>query len=71
MEVLVFITNIDTPNQVSAVKPLLTGMPEINDWNFDLDDCDNILRIEAGNISARDVEALLQTAGYECRELEY
>jgi hypothetical protein len=71
MEVLVFITNIENPEQVGEVGPLLTGIPEISAWNFDLDDCDNILRVEAGDISARNIDAVLQTAGYVCRELEY
>lgn len=71
MEVLVFITNVGNPEQVGEVGPLLTGIPEIGGWNFDLDDCDNILRIEAGNISPRHIESILQTAGYVCRELEY
>jgi hypothetical protein len=71
MEVLVFITNIEKQEQVSEVKPLLTAVPAISDWNFDLDDCDNILRIEADDISPRYIESLLQTAGFDCRELEY
>jgi hypothetical protein len=71
MEVLVFITNIENPEQISRIKPLLTAIPEISDWNFDLEDCDNILRIEAGGISPGYIESVLQTAGYVCRELEY
>jgi len=71
MEILVFITNIEKEEQVSEVKPLLTAVPAISDWNFDLDDCDNILRIEASDISPRYIELLLQEAGFDCRELEY
>lgn len=71
MEVLVFITNIENEGQVDEVKPLLTRIPGIRDWNFDLEDCDNILRIEAGNIPPQYIESLLQTAGFDCRKLEY
>ncbi len=71
MEVLVFMTSVEKPEQVSRVKPLLTAVPAITDWNFDLEDCDNILRIEASYISPRYIESLLQTAGFNCRELEY
>lgn len=71
MEILVFITSIEKQEQVNEVKPLLTSVPAIMDWNFDLEDCDNILRVEANDISPRDIELLLQTAGYECRELEF
>ena len=71
MEVLVFITNVKKPEQVSKIKPLLTAVPAIFNWNIDLDDCDNVLRIEAGDISPRDIEALLRREGYNCRELDY
>jgi len=70
MDVLVFATSVEKPRQVSRVKPLLTAVPSINDWNFDLEDCDNILRIEAKDVSPRYIESLLKTAGFECRELE-
>jgi len=70
MDVLVFATSVEKPWQVSRVKPLLTAVPAINGWNFDLEDCDNILRIEAKDVSPRYIETLLKTAGFECRELE-
>lgn len=70
MNILVFATSIEKPRQVSKVKPLLTAVPAISDWNFDLEDCDNILRVEASDLSPRYIESLLQTAGFECRELD-
>ncbi len=70
MNVLVFATSVKKPRQVSMIKPLLTAVPSIHGWNFDLEDCDNILRIEARDVSPRYIETLLKTAGFECRELE-
>ena len=71
MDILIFVTSVEKPEQVSEVKPLLTAVPAISQWNFDLEDCDNILRIEASNISPRYIEGLLQSAGFTCQELEY
>ena len=71
MEVLVFITSVEKPEQVSKVKPLLTAVPAIYNWHIDLDDCDNILRIEADDVSPRYIESLLQKEGFDCRELDY
>jgi len=71
MEILIFTTSVAKPEQVTEVRPLLTSVPAITGWNFDLEDCDNILRIEADDISPRYIESLLQTAGFDCRELEY
>ncbi len=70
MDVLVFATNILLPQQVNRVSPLLTAVPAITNWNFDLEDCDHILRVEAINLCARDIESLLETAGFNCVELE-
>jgi hypothetical protein len=70
MEVLVFATNIENHTQVSKVKPLLTAVDKIDNWNFDLEDCDNVLRIEARDISPGYIETLLNNAGFECRELD-
>ncbi len=71
LDILVFSTNVNDSDQVTRVKPLLSAVPEISGWNFDLEDCDKILRIEACAISPRYIESLLQIAGFDCRELEY
>ena len=71
MDILIFTTNVEKPEEVSKVKPLLTSIGAIEDWNFDLEDCDKILRIEGENISPRYIESILQNAGFDCRELEY
>jgi hypothetical protein len=70
MDILVFVTNVADKMAVKKVKPLLTAIPAIADWNFDLEDCDRILRIVANDLSPRKVESLLQTAGFACYELE-
>jgi hypothetical protein len=71
MDILIFTTNVEKPEHVNMVKPLLTSLPAITGWNFDLEDCDNILRVEANDISPRHIEELLHTAGFDCHELEY
>ena len=70
MDVMVFVTNVYQPEQVSRVQPLLTAIPAIADWNFDLEDCDHILRIVSNDLSPRDVEFLLRNEGLDCYELE-
>ncbi|QKJ32326.1 hypothetical protein HQ865_22045 [Mucilaginibacter mali] len=71
MNVLVFKTNVTTKRKVSKVSTLLTLFPTIQQWNFDLEDCDNILRIVASDLSPRYVETALQKAGIGCEELAY
>lgn len=71
MNVLVFSTSVTAPHQVDSIKPMLTSLPQIEDWNFDLEDCDNILRVVADEVSPRQIESLLNEAGFLCAELEY
>ncbi|MDB5010086.1 MAG: hypothetical protein JWR67_945 [Mucilaginibacter sp.] len=71
MDILVFATSVAEPEQVSKVSPILTSVLAIEDWNFDLEDCDKVLRVVAENISPRYIESLLQEAGFNCIELEY
>ncbi len=71
MEILVFKTNVTSKKKVSKVSPLLTSVPTIQQWNFDLDDCDKVLRIVATELNPGSVESLLQTAGFDCEVMDY
>lgn len=70
MNILIFKTNLENPELVRRVQPVLQGMDGISRWNVDTDDCDNVLRIEAQGLTARTVETTLAKAGYYCEELE-
>jgi hypothetical protein len=71
MEILVSKTNVTSKKKVSKVSPLLTSVPTIQQWNFDLDDCDKVLRIVATELNSGSVESLLQTAGFDCEVMDY
>ena len=43
---------------------------EIEQWNFDLEDCDNILRIVADKLDTTNVINLLTALGFDCKELD-
>ena len=69
--VLVFKTSISTDDKVRKVKPLLDNLVNSGEkWNFDLEDCDNILRVEAVSIQASAIIKNLENAGFACKELE-
>jgi len=71
MEILVFKTNVTSKKKVSMVAPLLAAYPKIQQWNFDLQDRDKVLRIECNGLNPGSVELLLLAAGFKCRELDY
>lgn len=70
MEILVFKTNLTDSNRISDIESRLDIHPHIFKWNVDLHDCDKILRIEANDLSPKEVENILLNAGYYCEELE-
>lgn len=70
MEVLVFKTSVQSLESVNRLSPLLNELAGSDRWNFALDDCDRILRIVSGHVSAKDAIQLLSGAGFDCEELE-
>jgi len=70
MEVLVFKTSVDDPQIVKSLKPDLDRLAGKGKWNFDLSDCDRILRIASANLKADAAINLLGYFGYSCSELE-
>ncbi len=70
MEILVFKTNLPDAKRISDIESDLDIHPHIIEWNVDLHDRDNILRIVANNVSPETIENLLFNAGYYCEELQ-
>lgn len=69
-EVLVFKTSINTRRKVKVLKPDLNRLIANNGcWNFDLEDCDNILRVETHMVPAISITNLLNGHGFLCEEL--
>lgn len=66
--VMVFKTSVQTKAEVYSLAPLLDHTVG-GRWNFDLDDCDKVLRIECPLSDSDTVIALLQQHGYACAEL--
>jgi len=66
----VFKTNIqDKITADNVLAELMCIFPE-SIINFDLDDCDNILRIESENVIPENVSSVLISKGFECEVLE-
>jgi hypothetical protein len=70
VEILVFKTNLTDTKRISDVESVLDIHPQIVQWNVDLNDCDNVLRIVSKNMPAQEVENILLNAGYYCEELQ-
>lgn len=66
----VFKTNIKKANQSKIlVKKPQAHYPQ-SSVNFDLEDCDNVLRVEGDDICPHKIIELVITDGYECEVLQ-
>ncbi|WP_304067399.1 hypothetical protein [Pedobacter glucosidilyticus] len=69
-KILVFKTSVEK-ELVPTVNEVLKGlMDESGNWNFDLEDCDRILRVETTLLEALDIAQGLENMGLYCRELD-
>ncbi|MDR7370035.1 hypothetical protein [Flavobacterium aquidurense] len=67
--IAVFKTNVQEVEQsIQIVAKLLAHFPS-SAINFDLEDCDKILRIHGASISEKKIIELLNSYGYHCEEL--
>ena len=69
MNIYVFKTSIG-PQHVSKVNGILRGLIPNCKWGYDLEDCDNILRIESEKNIAELVRVHLTKDGFDCEELQ-
>ena len=65
----IFKTNIYKNNQCKDVIEILLKYNPFCKINFDLEDCDRIMRIEAASIDSKFVNLLLAENGFECEVL--
>lgn len=69
--VLVFKTTVTKEGDISALKPVLNRLITKNGyWNFDLEDCDNILRVETQEVQVHSITQILNQHGFYCEELQ-
>lgn len=66
----VFKTSVKNKTQIKKLKPVLDSNFQEIKWNFDLEDCDKILRIESKKNICRKVISLLKLYHFDCIELE-
>ena len=69
-KVLVFKTSVTKKKEIKKLRPLLNELIGKNGyWNFDLEDRDNILRVETQALQAETVSLALHNNQFYCEEL--
>ena len=67
--IFVFKTSLKTKTQVLKLKPHIDKILPNVKWNFDLEDCDNILRIESEENVVSEIINLFKIHNFVCEEL--
>jgi hypothetical protein len=67
--IYVFKTSVKTRKAVRQLRPQLASLLQGTQWNFDLEDCDKILRIDSQTEVTEIVSKLLHGKGFICEEL--
>ncbi len=68
--VYVFKTSVKFKKQVKDLAPVLNNRLSKTAWNFDLEDCDKIFRVESDTDVSAKVISLFSQKGYMCKELD-
>jgi len=68
--IYVFKTSVKTKVQAKKLKPHIDKMLPKAKWNFDLHDCDKILRIDSKENIVFKITGLLNIHQFNCEELE-
>lgn len=66
----VFKTNVQQDKQAKKLIAVLYSHFPDSKINFDLEDCDKILRVEGRNVTPHHVVSLVEKMGFNCVELE-
>ena len=68
--IFVFKTSVKTKTQIKKLNPHINTILPKAKWNFDLEDCDKILRIDSHENVVLPIKDLLQFHKFNCEELE-
>lgn len=69
--IYVFKTSVETEKDIEQLRPYLNGLLPRAKWTFDIEDCDNILRVDTPEDSPQTVISVLYHTGFDCEELAY
>jgi hypothetical protein len=65
----VFKTNVRTPKQAGRILTQLSMLYPTAKINFDLSDCDKVLRVEGQQIPSGEIIAYLKRQSFQCEAL--
>jgi hypothetical protein len=70
MHLIIFKTSVEKQKHVEKLLLSLKALPPVTQCNFDLDDCDNILRVVSTDLQPQIICQLLNDKGFNCETME-
>lgn len=67
--IYVFKTSVKYKKELKIIAKEFKKLDDIHNWNFDLEDCDKILRIDATTKIAEKIIQILTILNFYCEEL--
>ncbi|RYY71373.1 MAG: hypothetical protein EOO13_03400 [Chitinophagaceae bacterium] len=67
--ILVYKTNINSKAKAKKTEKELNRLLQKSSWNFDLEDCDNILRVDSEKDVTKILKGKMREFGVEIEEL--
>ncbi|HLK30275.1 MAG TPA: hypothetical protein VKT28_16960 [Puia sp.] len=68
--IYVFKTSVRNKKHIRQLSPLLNNLLQQSKWNFDLEDCDKVLRIDSEENIVLKITDLLHVHQFYCEELK-
>lgn len=70
MKLLIFKTNIGSRLKANKLNSIFAYSPKILEWSIDMEDIDNVLRVEADDRSSEhEIIEMVSTCGLQCETL--
>ncbi|MFN0189966.1 MAG: hypothetical protein ACKVQV_14800 [Bacteroidia bacterium] len=69
MSIRLFKTTVRSKKQVLKLEPELNSILHGMNWNFDLSDCDKVLRIETDSVPLEKLTKMMNKNNYQLIEL--
>lgn len=71
MNVFIFVSNIESVEDLSQLKKVFDKQIEIQNWSVDLTDEEKVLRVETDGLERCEIIRLVRSCGYDCYKMDW
>ncbi|PTS99135.1 hypothetical protein DBR11_12985 [Pedobacter sp. HMWF019] len=71
MNVFIFVSNIESVEDLSQLKKIFDKQREIQNWSVDLTDEEKVLRVETDGLKRCEIIRLVRSCGYDCHKMDW